>query len=129
MSENNGHNFDIIIDDYNDFLYNYNKAIGSIKKTKNQIKIENENMLIPTIYTYNEISNYNYSIQQLKTIAKKYKLKISGNKKELLSRIYSFLHLSFYIIQLRYHIHSEINNLQLYKLYSVYHIQLVYRLM
>ena len=43
MSENNGHNFDIIIDDYNDFLYNYNKAIGSIKKTKNQIKIENEN--------------------------------------------------------------------------------------
>jgi hypothetical protein len=109
MSENNGQNFDIIIDDYNDFLYNYNKAVGSIKKTKNQIKIENENMLIPTIYTYNEMSNYNYSIQQLKTIAKKYKLKISGNKKELLSRIYNFLHLSFYIIKIQKKIRGFLN--------------------
>jgi hypothetical protein len=34
-------------------------------------------------------------------IAKNYKLKISGNKNELISRIYSYLHLSFYIIKIQ----------------------------
>jgi hypothetical protein len=104
MSQNNEPNsnsFNIIIDEYNEYMYNYNKAISSIKKSKHQIKIESENMTIPTIYTYNEIPNYNYNLQQLKTIAKNYKLKISGNKKELTSRIYEFLHLSFYIIKIQ----------------------------
>ena len=101
MSENNSLSYNIIIDEYNDFMCNYNKAISNVKKSKSQKKIESENMTIPTIYTYTEMANYNYNIQQLKTIAKNYKLKISGNKSELISRIHEFLHLSFYIIKIQ----------------------------
>jgi hypothetical protein len=101
MTEHNSFSYNIIINEYNDFMSNYNKAISNVKKSKNQIKIESENMTIPTIYTYTEMANYNYNIQQLKTIAKKYKLKISGNKNELVSRIHNFLHLSFYIIKIQ----------------------------
>ena len=43
----------------------------------------------------------NYSLQQLKTFAKHYKLKISGTKKELITRIYVFLQLSYYVIKIQ----------------------------
>jgi hypothetical protein len=44
---------------------------------------------------------YNYNVNQLKLIAKNYKLKISGNKNQLLTRIYSFLYFSSYIIKIQ----------------------------
>jgi cytochrome oxidase Cu insertion factor (SCO1/SenC/PrrC family) len=50
---------------------------------------------------YNDITNYNYNVSQLKIIAKNYKLKISGNKNELVSRIFTFLYLSSYIIKIQ----------------------------
>jgi hypothetical protein len=75
MTENNSLSYNIIIDEYNEFMCNYNKAISNIKKSKNQIKIESENMTIPTIYTYNEMEKYNYNLPQLKTIAKNYNSK------------------------------------------------------
>jgi hypothetical protein len=74
------------------------KMIPIIKKP---LKISDENIIIPTINNYNDISNYNYSVSQLKSIAKIYKLKISGNKSELTTRIFSFLYLSSYIIKIQ----------------------------
>jgi hypothetical protein len=50
---------------------------------------------------YNDITNYNYNVSQLKIIAKNYKLKISGNKNELVSRVFTFLYLSSYIIKIQ----------------------------
>jgi hypothetical protein len=47
------------------------------------------------------MSRYNYNVNQLKLIAKNYKLKISGNKNQLLTRIYSFLYFSSYIIKIQ----------------------------
>jgi hypothetical protein len=69
--------------------------------TKNQKKIADENLSILTVNNYNELTETNYNMPQLKTIAKFYKLKISGNKKELINRIFVFLHLSYYIIKIQ----------------------------
>ena len=68
---------------------------------KNPPKISDENFFAPTINNYNELSKYNYNISQLKIIAKKYKLKLNGNKKTMITRIYSFLYLSSYIIKIQ----------------------------
>lgn len=64
-------------------------------------KIDNEELTILTTSNYNELTENNYNIQQLKIIAKHYKLKIGGNKKELLNRIFVFLHLSYYIVKIQ----------------------------
>jgi hypothetical protein len=54
-------------------------------------------------------------VQQLKSLAKIYKLKVTGNKPQLLSRIYSFLFLSNSVIKiqkmLRGHLQRKYNNL------------------
>ena len=68
---------------------------------KNPIKINEDTISIPTINNYNDINRYNYNVNQLKLIAKNYKLKISGNKNQLLTRIYSFLYFSSYIIKIQ----------------------------
>ena len=64
-------------------------------------KIDEADISIPTIYNYSNITKYNYNIQQLKIFAKHYKLKIGGTKKELISRIFVFLQLSYYITKVQ----------------------------
>jgi hypothetical protein len=68
---------------------------------KKPVKISEDNISIPTINNYDEMTRYNYNLSQLKMIAKNYKLKISGNKNQLLTRIYSFLYFSSYIIKIQ----------------------------
>jgi hypothetical protein len=68
---------------------------------RKKIKIDDETITIPTILSYNELYLNNYNVTQLKTFAKYYKLKISGNKKELLTRIYTYLYLSSHIIKIQ----------------------------
>lgn len=68
---------------------------------KNSIKINDDDIIIPTIHNYNEMTKYNYNIRQLKNFAKKYKLKIGGNKTQLISRIYAYLYFSSYIIKIQ----------------------------
>jgi len=64
-------------------------------------KITDENIKIPTIENYNLLTQYDYNSNQLKIFAKNYKLKISGNKKELKNRIYLFLYLSCFVIKIQ----------------------------
>jgi len=64
-------------------------------------KIDENNISIPTIHNYNDITKYNYTIQQLKSFAKHYTLKIGGTKKELIIRIFVFLKLSYYITKIQ----------------------------
>jgi hypothetical protein len=56
---------------------------------------------IPTIYDCDNMFKFNYSIQILKTFAKHYKLKSSGNKVVLFKRLYTFLKLSYKIIKIQ----------------------------
>jgi hypothetical protein len=87
------------VDEYmNSILIKSEKMIPIVKKT---IKISDDNIIIPTIDNYNDITKYNYNVSQLKLIAKNYKLKISGNKNELMARIFTFLYLSSYTIKIQ----------------------------
>ena len=89
----------ILLDEYiNSISIKSEKMIPIVKKT---LKISDDNIIIPTINNYNDITNCNYNVSQLKSIAKIYKLKISGNKNELVSRIFTFLYLSSYIIKIQ----------------------------
>jgi hypothetical protein len=88
-----------LIDEYmTNITLNCEKNMIIIKKP---VKISEENISIPTIKNYHDMSRYNYNVNQLKLIAKNYKLKISGNKNQLLTRIYSFLYFSSYIIKIQ----------------------------
>jgi hypothetical protein len=93
------YNFQNIEDDYMKVIYNNSEK--SIPVYKNQIKINEENIILPNIKNYNELTKYNFNISHLKTFAKHYKLKITGNKKQLISRIFCFLYLSSYVIKIQ----------------------------
>jgi hypothetical protein len=54
------------------------------------------------------IQEFNLSLSQYKKVAKHYKLKISGNKSELSSRIYSFLYFFKYATIIQKHIRGKI---------------------
>ena len=64
-------------------------------------RVTDDELTIPTIKTYNDLIYNNYNITQLKSFAKFYKLKITGNKPQLISRLYSFLYFSSYIIKIQ----------------------------
>ena len=78
-----------------------NKCEKNIPVNKKLLKIDTNETCNLNIHNYHELTRYNYNIQQLKMNAKIYKLKMSGNKKELLNRVYTFLHLSSYIIKIQ----------------------------
>lgn len=73
-----------------------------IKKTK----ISETDFCILNYEEYTELNNTNYNVKQLKDMCKYYKLKLSGNKKELISRIYNYLHDSYFTIKIQ----SKIRN-------------------
>ena len=68
---------------------------------KKQRKVCDNKVSIPTINTYNDLVFNNHNVAQLKSFAKHYKLKISGNKTQLINRIYSFLYFSSFIIKIQ----------------------------
>ena len=88
-------------DNINNYLFflecNTSKNI-TISKNVDRI---NEIETIPNINNYEDLLKYNYNVKQLKQLAKEYKLKLTGNKSQLISRIYSYLHLSKIIIKVQ----------------------------
>lgn len=88
-----------IIDEYMDCIIK--KSENKMPVVKKTIKIKDDCVVIPNITNYNDITKYNYSLPQLKIIAKEYKLKISGNKPQLVLRIFSYLYFSSYIIKIQ----------------------------
>ena len=92
------------------------------KISKNYIytskKLEKNDNNLDYVVKYNEYNlllKFNYNVQQLKLFAKTYKLKITGNKQQLVSRIYSHLYLSNQIIKIqkiiRGHLIRKYNNM------------------
>ena len=72
----------------------------NLKKGKNK-KISEENFKILNYNDYDVLLENNYNVSQLKKIARKYSQKVSGNKTELLNRIYNFLKFSYYSIKIQ----------------------------
>ena len=69
-----------------------------IKNKKAFIKIVTEDFNIPTYKEYNHLLTINYSVSQLKSIAKYHKLKTTGNKEYLKKRLYNYLYFTCNII-------------------------------
>jgi hypothetical protein len=75
----------------------YTKCLGNDVtpgKNKTDIVIINSN-------NYSDLKKYNFSVAQLKTIAKSLKIIASGTKQILLTRIYVYLYLSKFIIKIQ----------------------------
>lgn len=86
------------MDEYTNYIYSKcEKTMPFIKKSPE--KISEDNLYVPTIKSYDILLRNNYNVHQLKGFAKSYKLKISGNKNELVNRLYVFLKLSSVIIK------------------------------
>lgn len=101
MNTINKYNSSIGIDNYLDIIKGKCEKELLLCKKQKQIKIETDNLILPTINNYQEVIDYNYNVTQLKIFAKFHKLKISGNKKELFIRIFVYLKLSSYIIKIQ----------------------------
>ena len=88
-----------LIEEYlNNIIAKCEDNIPIVKKT---VKVSDDKLSIPTVKTYNDLVYNNYNVTQLKTFAKHYKLKVTGNKPQLHSRLYSFLYFSSYIIKIQ----------------------------
>lgn len=57
---------------------------------------------------HEELCRKNYNMNQLKLIAKQYTLPVSGNKQQLVSRLYNYLRLSMYAIRIQTHLRKYI---------------------
>tara|TARA_Y100000992_G_scaffold302683_1_gene278343 strand:- start:2747 stop:3784 length:1038 start_codon:yes stop_codon:yes gene_type:complete len=97
-----------------DFVMNYNdnlvfedvERLSKLKKKKS--KCLDEDFIIPDFKDFNMFKNTLYNVKQLKIILKKYKLKQTGNKNELVKRIFDFLHKSFFIIKIQKNIRRKL---------------------
>jgi len=76
---------------------------------KGRKKVPLSEFVIPEFLAYGTILKVNYNVQQLKMIARKYHRKVSGNKKQLMWRLYNYLKFSSYanIIQKHWRGHSR----------------------
>jgi hypothetical protein len=83
------------------FLFLGDNISKNLQLSKNLEKIDGEIESIPKFNEYNILLKYNYNIKQLKQIAKEHKLKVTGNKQQLVSRIYSYLYLSHLAIRVQ----------------------------
>ena len=72
-----------------------------IQPSKKLEKIDNDTIYVPKFNEADFLLKYNYNVQQLKVFAKAYKLKVTGNKPQLVSRIYLFLFLSNSIVKIQ----------------------------
>jgi hypothetical protein len=119
--------YNMSCDDFLSKLYNENKDKNKIlletsgksveiNTSPTNKKINDDNFTIPKYSEYYYLNKYNYNLQQLKSIAKEYKLKVSGNKQQLTTRILSFLFFSNNAIKMQ-----SIARMYLQKKYNSYH--------
>ena len=71
------------------------------RTTKKRERLSDDDFTIPEFQQYNHIITYNYNIKQLKMICHHYKEKKTGNKPQLINRLYSYLKASFYALRIQ----------------------------
>jgi hypothetical protein len=94
------------MEEYNTFLKNRCVTCVSTNKKK---KIENNALIvIKSFDDYNKLLEYNFNVNTLKNYCKQFKLKLGGNKTELLLRLYTHLYLSSYITKIQSKIRGKL---------------------
>ena len=76
------------------------KKRRTIKKVKRDAVVD-DNFTIPKFHEYQKLKTCNYKVKYLKDICRHYKQKISGNKHELVVRLYNHLRLSSNIVKIQ----------------------------
>lgn len=71
------------------------------KNKKRVIGKAGQNFEILKIHEYNKLIENEYRVNQLKDICRAYKIKVGGNKKELILRIYNYLKLTYCSIKIQ----------------------------
>ena len=71
-------------------------------------KVSDDCLKIPTIKSYNDLIYNNYNVSQLKTFAKHYKLKQTGNKPQLTSRVWKYAYMHKYELYAILHLYAII---------------------
>lgn len=74
-------------------INNYINSLNKLSKVKEELDVKSIN--------HNELFKYNYSVNQLKQIAKEHNVKITGKKEELIIRIYLHLYMSFFATKIQ----------------------------
>ena len=82
-----------------DFLIN-----RSVLKKNNRIKINDSNYFFPNLDNYKMLLDYDFKLNELKSISKHYSIKVNGNKEFLLSRLYNYLYLTDNATKIQSHI-------------------------
>ena len=103
------------------FLYkNVYESVPVMKGKKK--KISQDLFEILKFNEYQKIEKINFNVKQLKLICGKYKLKKSGDKKELIFRVYNYLKFSYFSIKIqkiyRGYLRRKINKLRGPSFYS-----------
>ena len=77
----------------------------NFKKPDRRKKISEDDFTVPSYKEWHLLETINHNVSQLKKMARVYKQKVSGNKNQLVARIYNYLKLSYYArkIQLKWH--------------------------
>ena len=74
-------------------------SITSIKRGKT--KVPQDKFKVLNYEEYDNVIKYNYNVSQLKTICKHHKIKKTGNKDELIFRVYNFLYYSLFAVKIQ----------------------------
>ena len=75
------------------------RLFDKIKKKKGRVKVKY--FEIPKFHEYEKLETINYNVKQLKKICKEYKQKRTGNKEQLVFRIYNYLRYSYYALKIQ----------------------------
>lgn len=85
-----------------DFMNTISESCENIVLQRTKLKKCTEaELTFPTTNNFSTLTEYSYNLQQLKSYCKHYKLKVSGTKDQLLSRLYTHLRLSYFIIKIQ----------------------------
>ena len=79
--------------------HHFYKDIKPIGKKKS--KVSSNHFRILQLNEYNELLENNYNVSQLKSMCKHYKYKVSGNKSELIKRLFNSMRLSYYAVKIQ----------------------------
>ena len=87
---------------------NIYENIKDISITKKKIKVREGEFEIPDYDEYEKILKLNFNVRQLKTISRFYNQKVTGNKPQLIYRLYNYLKYSYFIIKIQKHIRGHL---------------------
>ena len=77
------------------------KIFDNVSNKKKGKKISDENFKMLQLEDYDSVVNFQYKVSQLKEICVHHGLKKTGNKDELINRIYNYLKYSLYAIKIQ----------------------------